>query len=202
MLETEVKFFLLDPQGFRRRLQQSGALSDGGSFETNHRYDDANHRLLAGRCLLRLRSDRRHRLTYKRPHASGDRQFKIHDELEIEVSDFDTTHQILEALGFHLAQTYEKRRETFELNQVEICLDQLPFGHFAEIEGTPESIPAVAATLGLSWRHRILANYLQIFDTIRRSLNLPFVDITFDNFRSVQDDLTELIRQFEEDPSA
>ena len=200
MLETEVKFYLMDPEDLRRRLQRCGALSRGRVFETNYRFDNADHQLLSKRYLLRLRRDRRNVLTFKNPHPSGGLQFKIHDELEIEVSDFDTTCQILEALGFSRVQIYEKHRETYEMESVEICLDQLPFGHFVEIEGRPETIPSVAARLDLPWRSRILANYLEIFETIRRSLKLPFRDITFANFQALQTDLAALIRQFEAEP--
>lgn len=196
MLETEVKFQLTDPDVLRRRLRRAGAVSTGKAFETNYRYDDSDNRLQAAQHLLRLRRDRRNRLTFKQPHPSGGRQFKTHDELEIEVSDFDTAHQMLEALGFHRAQVYEKRRETFDMGTTEICLDQLPYGHFVEIEGTPDTIPTVAARLGLEWQRRILANYLQIFESIRQSLKLPFNDVTFTHFQTVQADMVPMIRQF------
>lgn len=197
MLETEVKFQLTDPKIIRHRLRQAGAVSTGKAFETNFRYDDGSNRLRAAQHLLRLRRDHRNRLTFKQPHPSGGRQFKTYDELEIEVSDFDTTHQILEALGFRRAQIYEKHRETFEMETTEICLDHLPYGHFAEIEGTPDTIPAIAERLGLEWHRRILANYLQIFETIRLSLKLPFSDVTFAHFKTVQADVAPLIHQFE-----
>ena len=38
---------------------------------------------------------------------------------------------------------------------------------------------------------RITLNYLAIFDIIRRKLNLPFTDITFDNFKKISIDLTK-----------
>jgi adenylate cyclase class 2 len=202
MLECEVKFFLASPERLRDRLRQAGALPTGNAFETNYRYDRIDDPLLARQCLLRLRRDRRNLLTYKKPNPSGGRQFKTYDELEIEVSDFATAHQILEALGFHRAQIYEKRRETYEMASVEICLDHLPFGYFLEIEGAADRLPSVAVSLGLAWQARILANYLQIFETIRETLNLSFTDVTFANFQAVQSDLTGLIRQFEtESPS-
>ena len=202
MLECEVKFFMANPKRLRARLRQARALPTGNAFETNYRYDRPDDPLLAGQCLLRLRRDRRNLLTYKKPNPAGGRQFKTYDELEIEVSDFDTTHRILEALGFQRAQIYEKRRETYEMASVEICLDHLPFGHFIEIEGAADKLPSVAARLGLAWQARILANYLQIFETIREALNLPFNDVTFTHFQTVRADLTGLIRQFEiESPS-
>ena len=202
MLECEVKFFMAHPAGLRDHLRQAGALPTGSAFETNYRYEHADNPLLARQCLLRLRRDRRNRLTYKKPDSSGGRQFKTYEELEIEVSDFAVTHQILEALGFRRAQIYEKRRETYEMTSAEICLDQLPFGHFIEIEGDAEMLPSVAARLGLAWPARILANYLQIFETIREALQLTFNDVTFANFETVQADLTGLIRQFEIEPTS
>lgn len=200
MLESEVKFFVVESADIRDRLRRAGAQSTGRAFETNFRYDTATHQLLAQKCLLRLRRDRCNRLTFKKPHPSGGRQVKTHEEWEVEVSDFDTTHQILNALGFHRAQVYEKVRETFELEMVEICLDQLPFGHFVEIEGPPETLPAVAAHIGLAWPRRILATYLQIFEAIRNTLGLAFPDLTFAYFQRVDADLTAVIRQFEAEP--
>ena len=201
MIETEVKFLLTDQEIIRNRLHRTGAVSAGNFHEINYRYDDADNRLRAAQHLLRLRRDSRNRLTLKQPHPSGGSQFKTHNELEIEVSDFDTTHHLLEALGYHRAQIYEKHRETFRLEATEICLDHLPYGHFVEIEGTPESIPSVAERLGLAWHRRILANYLQIFDTLRQSLKLPFNDVTFANFETVSGDLVNMIRPFEAESS-
>lgn len=201
MIETEVKFLLTDPEIIRRRLLRAGAVSAGTVYEINYRYDDAANRLKAAQHLLRLRRDKCNRLTFKQPHPSGGGQFKTHEELEIAVSDFDTTHQLLEALGYHRAQIYEKHRETFEMGATEICLDHLPYGHFAEIEGAPEAIPPVAEHLGFEWHRRILANYLQIFDTIRQSLELPFNDVTFANFEAVSGDMAEMIRPFEAESS-
>lgn len=201
MLETEVKFFLTDPAAFRHRLQKAAAVARGEAFETNYRYDDPAQRLLGAHCLLRLRRDRRNFLTFKKPHPAGGRQFKTHEEIEIEVSDFEVTGHLLEALGFRRVQIYEKRRATFELGAVEICLDHLPFGHFVEIEGAPRAVPAAAEALGLPWPRRILANYLQIFAALRENLRLPFNDVTFAHFETVGADMEALIRRFEAGPS-
>ena len=201
MLETEVKFFQPEPAALQEILRHSGAVSKGQHFETNYRYDDRDQRLLKTQCLLRLRRDSRNRLTFKRPHPVGGRQFKTHEEIEVDVADFNTAAQLLEALGFRRVQIYEKQRTTFELADAEICLDHLPYGHFVEIEGTPETILAVVDTLGLPWPQRILANYLQIFERLRQNLRLPFQDVTFANFETVQADMAPHIRRFEMGPA-
>ncbi len=183
--EVEVKFRIEDRPNVRERIIGLGARSEGRHFETNIRYEDPDRPLLNRNALLRLRRDRRARLTYKSPGREKDGQFKVRRELEVEVSDFDTMDRLLKALGFEQVQVYEKRRETLALDGTEFCLDTMPFGEFLEIEGAPGEIRRFARALGLPWGSRILTNYLSIFGRIRQALDLPFTDVTFDNFDGV-----------------
>ena len=61
----------------------------------------------------------------------------------------DATERIIELLGYKLTAVYEKRREYWRLDDVEVVLDELPFGLFMEIEGTIETIDAAEKKLGL-----------------------------------------------------
>jgi adenylate cyclase class 2 len=105
--------------------------------------------------------------------------------------------QILEALGYHPAQRYEKWRESFTLDQTWFCLDRMPYGNFLEIEGQEKDIRHYAAQLGLSWHKRILFDYIEIFEMIRKKMNLKFTDITFKNFESVRTDISAFQDQLE-----
>lgn len=197
-LEVEVKYRLESLEAVRHRLIAEGAENFGRSFESNNRYDSADGGITQARCLLRLRKDGKTRLTHKSPHVdSGKGGFKIHRELEVEVSDFDTMDNILKALGFHAVQVYEKWRETFHLNGCEICLDTLPFGEFIEIEGEKGRIDEVADTLGFSRSGRITANYLSLFEALRCECALSFTDLTFDNFKGRTDDFNAILMRFE-----
>ena len=111
-----------------------------------------------------------------------DPECKVYRELEVEVNDCDAMTAILQSLGFHPAQVYEKRRRVFHWRDVELCLDRMPFGDFLEIEGPKESIRDAADRLELAWRDRILTNYLSIFEMVRTAYELPFNDVTFANF--------------------
>jgi len=62
-------------------------------------------------------------------------------------------------------------------------IDTVPFGVFLEVEGNKSDILNVADRLGLKWEERILLNYLEIFEIIRRGENLPYNDMAFDNFK-------------------
>ena len=196
-VEIEVKFLIENSARMRSRLVDMGALSQGECFETNYRYDDSAGRLRAANCLLRLRRDRQALLTFKRPRAEAGAEFKMHDEIEVVVEDFDRMHRILKAIGYQRVQIYEKRREVFRTSEALICLDHLPYGDFIEIEGQPEGIRETARRLQLPWDRRILANYLHIFEVLCRELVLTDRDLTFAQMQTVPDRAYPIIRRFE-----
>jgi adenylate cyclase class 2 len=184
-LEVEVKFWVFDAAQLRNRIRSVGAPGREPVAETNIRFENAGENLLRRRCLLRLRKGFEVSLTFKSPPEHDLPDFKVHRELEVVVGDFNLMQRILEAIGFHPAQTYEKIRQVFSFGDVQLCLDRLPFGDFLEIEGEPAAIRRMAERLGLRWEQRIVMNYLQMFEIIKTSLGLAFSDITFENFKGV-----------------
>ena len=172
-LEVEVKFFLPQLQAFRERLLAAGAEQvKPRLFERNVRFDSPGAWLW-----WRLRRGG----GVSGPDA-GETEAKVREELEVEVSDFETTAAILERLGFEAQQVYEKYRETFLLDGVEVVLDEMPFGDFVELEGDEEAIRDAAGRLGLDWEQRILDNYLTLMARLKAEHHLDFDDVTFDNF--------------------
>jgi len=190
-IETEVKFFLTDPVRLREKIFSLGALSGGNIFETNIIFEDKDKNLIKNKSLLRLRNDSKTTLTFKSPPPDKDSRFKMLRELEVEVSDFSTAVRILESLGFIKEQIYEKWRETLVLGNTHFCMDKMPYGDFLEIEGNKEKIIEYASLLGLDWKERILLNYLELFDILKKSLDLSFSDMTFENFRKVGTDFSK-----------
>lgn len=183
-LEIEVKFLITDEGAFRERLEAAGAeLVRDRVHERNVRFDDRSGTLLKAGKLLRLRRDDAARLTFKGV-ANVDRQSeaKVREELETTVGDFELAKAILGRLGFEPKQVYEKYRETFRLGDVEIVLDELPFGQFVELEGSEADIREAARRLGLPWEQRILDNYLLLMARVKAYYGLPFDDLTFENF--------------------
>ncbi len=182
--EVEVKFFLDDINRMQRRIAGLGAESQGRVFENNIRYDDDGHNLSKKQSLLRLRQDNKAILTFKSKPAETSRDFKIFNELEVEVSDFKTMQKILACLGLQAVQRYEKWRETMILGSTAFLLDTMPYGTFLEIEGQENDIRQYATRLNLNWHHRITLNYLEIFDILIKEQHLTFQDLTFENFQS------------------
>ncbi len=194
-LEVEVKFMVRDLDVIRGRLADIGAeIITPRVFERNVRFDTADEALLARQQLLRLRQDTRVRLTFKGPAAEDvASEAKVREEIELEVGHFDRMSAVLQRLGFLPIQVYEKYRETYQWRGVEIVLDEMPFGDFIELEGVEADLRPAAEALGLDWSRRILANYLALMELCRRSFNLPFSDLTFENFAGLSGDMGELL---------
>jgi adenylate cyclase class 2 len=182
-MEIEVKFYLRHLEDIRKRLIAHGALSKTGRLlEHNLRFDTPDRELAEKKHVLRLRQDNRATLTFKSPRG----QVETREEFEIEIDDFESGRKFLEALGFTVTTLYEKYRETYQIDLIQVMLDELPFGCFVEIEGPSiEAIRQVSDQLGLPWERRVQASYLELFDRIRRPLEIDFEEITFENFKGL-----------------
>ncbi len=182
-MEIEVKFYLRHLEDIRKRLIAQGALlKTDRLLERNLRFDTPDRELAVKKQVLRLRQDNRATLTFKRPQG----QVETRDEFEIEIDDFESGRKILEALGYTVTTLYEKYRETYQIDLIQVMLDELPFGCFVEIEGPSiESIRQMSDQLGLRWERRVQVSYVELFDRIRRPLELDFEEITFENFEGI-----------------
>ena len=181
--EIEAKFYLPELLSIRDHLTSSSAtLSSERVFERNWRFDTHDERFGDTGEVLRVRKDIQSYLTYKRPTTTPESRI----EIEIEISDAESATELLLALGFEVVTIYEKYRETFLYEESYVFLDELPFGHFVEVEGANvDTIREDSISLGLNWENRIPKNYLQIFDALRKRLSLNFSDATFENFSKI-----------------
>ena len=146
-IEKKYRVTAAQVKALRARLPAVGAQAEGAKFEVNTVYRGPG--LESRLRLLRLRRvGARAVLTFKErtPTAAPIKQQR---EDETEVADADALAAILEGLGYTPALVYEKRRETWQLDEAEIVLDELPFGWFVEIEGAEAAIHAVEHKLEL-----------------------------------------------------
>lgn len=182
-LEIEVKLGVIDLDDIARRLEAAGAtLTAARVYERNVRYESAADDLSERGIVLRMRQDTRARLTYKEPVEQINGGMNTRFEAEVVVDDFDTMTLILGRLGFIPYMVYEKYRTTYTLDDVEIVLDELPYGTFIEIEGAPDAINRMIDKLNLTSARRYIQNYIGLFANIRARRGLTFTDLTFDNF--------------------
>jgi adenylate cyclase, class 2 len=181
--ELEVKFYLTGHMELEERIiALGGQLKEPRVHEINLRFDTTDQALLKSGSLLRLRLDSRARVTYK-GMGSIEGGARLRQELEFTVSNFDTARSLFEALGFEVYMMYEKYRTTYKLGNLEVVLDEMPYGDFAEIEGPDgQSIQAAAQQMGINWDARIMDSYTVLFEVARAKLGFVFRDLSFDNF--------------------
>jgi len=181
--EIEVKFFLKDLPRLELRIKAlGGKILHPRVKETNLRFDTADGALSKDHRVLRLRQDQIARLTYKGP-AQMNRTVSVRKEIEVEVSNFDDTRLLLEALGYSPFMVYEKFRTTYSLGDVLVTLDEMPFGQFSEIEG-PDAIrlQEVADSLWLDWALRSLESYSALFERVKANCGWTMQNLSFDEF--------------------
>lgn len=198
-MECEVKYHLPHLADIRKTvLSRGGWLLSPRILERNLRYDTPEQALAAQKAILRLRQARRATLTYKR--TSG--QFEVREEIEVEVGDLAAAAALLKALGFVVTHRYEKFREVFAIDAVQVMLDELPFGCFVEIEGPSlEAVRQASQTLGFEWEARIQMTYLEAFERLKSDLGLPADEPTFEAFSGLPDEgkvrMAEALRTLE-----
>jgi adenylate cyclase class 2 len=176
--EIEAKFWVGHPNLLRQRGLDLGATPCGPrQLERNWRFDNGQREMQASGSVLRLRQDDRLRLTFKAPGPTPE----IRQEIEVELIGFEQAMTLLAGLGYRPFFIYEKMRETLQLGQTQIMLDELPYGFFVEIEGPSLSeVQRVSQALGLDWPKRVGASYLALFEAVRQAASLTASDATFD----------------------
>lgn len=200
--ELEVKFLIADLPAVEGCLRSLGAqLVQPRSHEVNLRLDTPDLILTKSLQVLRLRQDSHARVTYKGP-GSDQGGVRIRQELEFVVSDFDTARNLFKALGYDVAMMYEKYRTVYDLDDVHVTLDEMPYGDFIEVEGpSPESIQSASQRLGVAWEGRILDSYTALFEQLRAQTGFTFRDLSFENFSALATPLLALGYRFADKPS-
>lgn len=182
--EIEAKFYVEQLEKVAERLKEAGAKEvQARVHELNLRFDTPEGELSAQRRVLRLRKDHRAWLTYKGPAQPG-QTVGVRPEIEFEVGNFDEAKNFLKALGYQVYVLYEKYRQVYDTGQVLVMLDELPYGHFVEIEGPDaETIQKAAGFLNLNWEARCAGSYLELFYRLKARQGLAARHLCFDEFR-------------------
>lgn len=137
------------------------------TFEDNLVLDNATGTLASSGRLLRLRRwGNVVTLTYK-GQATFAEGVKHRQEVETQVGDFEATLAILTLLGFSPIRRYQKRREVWQAEAVQVALDETPIGCFVELEGDEAALRGLATALGLDAAQAARGTYLDLWSEWR-----------------------------------
>ncbi|HUR97829.1 MAG TPA: class IV adenylate cyclase [Pyrinomonadaceae bacterium] len=149
MLEIEKKYRLSSERrsAVAASLGEIGATYTGEDREENTIYGGG---ALGNDAIVRIRKTQdRSVLTFKRRLENQD-DVKQQVEYETEISDAEAAAKMLAELDLQVRLVYEKKRKTWQFRDVEIVLDELPFGLFMEIEGSIAGIKEAETLLGIT----------------------------------------------------
>lgn len=171
-VEIEAKMKVESLDAVRARLNEVHAVHVGDALETNVFFDTDDRSLLAADEGLRLRTtlplsggSAKHTITFKGPRQHG--PLKSREETELGVSDAKDAIALLEMLGFLRVLSFEKKRQSWRLDDCSIELDELPhLGVYVEIEGPrEEAVMKVRETLQLTGKPIMKASYIALLMT-------------------------------------
>jgi len=167
--EIEVKFPLRDRAALIQKLQDIGASRlYPETFEDNIVLDRRGELKTKG-ALLRVRRFGKYSLvTYKGP-MSIDGGIKSREEVQTGVESFELAIELLDALGFKPVFRYQKFREVWRIQDVEVVLDRTPIGEYFEIEGAMDLIRSISGELGMNMDQAIRQSYADLYRQARRT---------------------------------
>jgi adenylate cyclase class IV len=126
------------------------------------------------------------RLSLKRT-ADADGKLSDQKEIDVEVSDFGKTIEILKIAGIKFNRIQETLREEWEYKGVQITIDTWPgLETYSEIEATSEDeVKSIAQELNLNWDRRIITAaaevYAKVYEIDINEVLEKISNITFEN---------------------
>lgn len=165
--EIEAKFLNIDVEGMQQRLRDVGAACKQPMVLMKRVIMDFPDKRLQtqSNSFVRVRYEgNKTVLTYKRFDSM---QLGGAQEIETEVSDFEKTVAIFTSVGLQVLSVQESKRETWQLGEVEIVLDEWPWLEpYMELEGPNEqALREVAEKLVLTWQNAVFGDVMVAYRT-------------------------------------
>ena len=131
-IEYECRLLEIDKGNFEKLLLENGAVKKGDYFQKRYTYDFNPKK---ENKWIRLRTNGKvNTLTIK--EITNNKAIDGTNELEIEVSNFEKTNEVLKELGYVYRNYQENKRTIYTLEGVEIDIDSWPMiPTYVEIEG-------------------------------------------------------------------
>lgn len=162
--EIEAKFLNIDPDAMRTELKKLGAVLVYPEHLIRQKvFDFSDFRLDKDFSWLRLREESgKITLTLKKWHKEG---VDGMGEIEFGVESYEEAEQLLLAIGLRVKSSQMKKRELWQLNDVEFMIDTWPWiPTFLEIEGKSEkAVRGAAKSLGLDWQKAVFGGVARIY---------------------------------------
>jgi predicted adenylyl cyclase CyaB len=186
--EFEAKFYPVDKEGYRKKLLDIGAkLVIPERKMTRIVADDRANPGFNQSGYIRIRDEGDVvRLSLK---ITARETGKLTDqkEIDVEVSDFNKTKEIFEAIGVVFNRRQETLREEWEYKGSQVTIDSWPgLDTYSEIEAdSEEKVKEIAQDLGFDWEKKIITPaaevYAKVYGLDIDEVLIKISNITFEN---------------------
>lgn len=186
-IEFEAKFYPINKEKIRTKLKNLGA--ELVFPERKMRRAIVDQRVYGQlKCdYIRVRDEGNVIRMSAKTHAREGGKLDDQKEVEVEVSDYEKTLQIIELMGFKFDKYQETLRETWHLKGVEVVIDTWPgLDTYIEIEGkTEKEVKSIAGILELNWNNKIITSvveiYMKLYNLTVDQVLSKLSNITFEN---------------------
>lgn len=163
--EFEAKFYPIDKDKYRDKLRSIGAKLVIPERKMRRAIFDARFHHEFKCHYIRVRDEGNLIRLSAKTHASQSGSLSDQKEIDVEVSSYDKTLQILEQMGYTPERYQETLRETWEYAGAEITIDTWPgLEPYTEIEtDSEEEVKEISQRLGFNWDKRIITAAAEIF---------------------------------------
>lgn len=185
-IEIEYKFKVEDKDSLVSLLDGLADAKKLREYQSNVMFDNLQETMQNTNGRIRVRKigiKGKKELTYKKPLSSKNGA-KREIEYEIEFSDSNTQiENILYEMCFMPKSSYELYRTEWRIRNVQVTLDEYPYGNYIEIEGNEEEIQIVAKELNYDVSKGITKPTDTLFQEWRKERGLPVkLHMRFDDF--------------------
>ncbi len=164
--EFEAKFYPVDKEEYRRKLEKIGAKLDIPERKMIRVVADGRlNPILERNGYIRVRDEGNLiRLSLKKT-ANESGKLSDQKEIDVEVSNFEKTIKIMEATGVKFNRRQETLREEWSYRGAQITIDSWPgLDTFSEIEAkSEEKVHEIARELGFDWNKKIITAAAEVY---------------------------------------
>ncbi len=164
--EYEAKFYPVDKEEYRKKLLSIGAILAIPERKMIRIVADTRaNPVITKHGYIRIRDEGEAiRLSLKITAEKGG-VLSDQKEIDVEVSDFEKTKEILEAIGVKFNRRQETLREEWEYKGAQITIDTWPgLDTYSEIEAdSEEKVKEIAGDLGFDWDKKIILPAAEVY---------------------------------------
>lgn len=195
--ELEIKFFIEKEEFIEKLIEQDAVKKQARTLMRRQIFTCPNTTHPEIEQWLRVR-DEGARITVTLKQKSDETIHGVR-ECEIIVNDFNTTCTMMELLGFSPRSYQENYRETWELDDCAICIDEWPaLKPLVEIEGpSEECVLATAAKLGFESTIGVYGTIDQLYEKVHEISKKTFNQIKKLTFKNAEEILQSLKKKQE-----